>query len=225
MSLVVHETAWLAGTLRAWHLAILRYAVTLDNADRLAVLQDRPRDRRAPSAAGRQHWSLNSFVAPARSSARRSCNQPNGLQRSCSNIWPGLTMIVSSGPLRRRSTPASRPFSPVSSARPTAQSTYGGRFLRSDRLSAMSAGSLYFHYAMHRRLISHSHGAACTSWTLSSTRRPRWPRSLSIPHERAAGRLETVLIAVGERTDPPVGYQMLQATTGAESRPRAGGRS
>jgi hypothetical protein len=30
---------WYAGTLRAWHLAILRYAVTLDNADRLAVLR------------------------------------------------------------------------------------------------------------------------------------------------------------------------------------------
>jgi len=30
---------WFAGTLRAWHLAILRYAVTLDNADRLAVLR------------------------------------------------------------------------------------------------------------------------------------------------------------------------------------------
>lgn len=31
--------AWFAGTLRAWHLALLRYAVTLDNADRLAVLR------------------------------------------------------------------------------------------------------------------------------------------------------------------------------------------
>ena len=43
---------WYAGTLRAWHLAILRYAVTLDNADRLAVVRiageidrlDRPHD-------------------------------------------------------------------------------------------------------------------------------------------------------------------------------------
>ena len=30
---------WYAGTLRAWHLAILRYAVTRDNADRLAVFR------------------------------------------------------------------------------------------------------------------------------------------------------------------------------------------
>jgi hypothetical protein len=30
---------WLVRTLRAWHLAILRYAVTLDNADRLAVFR------------------------------------------------------------------------------------------------------------------------------------------------------------------------------------------
>ena len=34
--------------------------------------------------------------------------------------------------------------------------------------------------------------------------------------ERAAGRLETVLIAVGERIDPPASYQMLQATAEAE---------
>jgi hypothetical protein len=32
-----HGMQWFAGALRAWHLAILRYAVTLDNADRLAV--------------------------------------------------------------------------------------------------------------------------------------------------------------------------------------------
>ena len=34
--------------------------------------------------------------------------------------------------------------------------------------------------------------------------------------ERVAGRLETVLIAVGERIEPPVSYQMLQATAEAE---------
>jgi hypothetical protein len=39
MSSTVHGIAWYASTLRAWHLAILRYAVTLDNADRLAVLR------------------------------------------------------------------------------------------------------------------------------------------------------------------------------------------
>ena len=39
MSFEVHGIAWFAGTLRAWHLAILRFAVTLDNADRLAVLR------------------------------------------------------------------------------------------------------------------------------------------------------------------------------------------
>jgi hypothetical protein len=39
MSSIVHGMEWYAGTLRAWHLAILRYAVTLDNADRLAVLR------------------------------------------------------------------------------------------------------------------------------------------------------------------------------------------
>lgn len=39
MSSTLHGPEWHAGTLRAWHLAVLRYAVTLDNADRLAVLR------------------------------------------------------------------------------------------------------------------------------------------------------------------------------------------
>jgi hypothetical protein len=38
MSLNVHGVDWHARTVRAWQLAILRFAVTLDNADRLAVL-------------------------------------------------------------------------------------------------------------------------------------------------------------------------------------------
>jgi|ERR1700694_755422 len=38
MSSNVPGVEWHAKTLRAWQLAILRYAVTLDNADRLAVL-------------------------------------------------------------------------------------------------------------------------------------------------------------------------------------------
>jgi hypothetical protein len=38
MSLSVSGVEWNAKTVRAWQLAILRFAVTLDNADRLAVL-------------------------------------------------------------------------------------------------------------------------------------------------------------------------------------------
>jgi hypothetical protein len=38
MSSSVPGKEWQAKTLRAWQLAILRFAVTLDNADRLAVL-------------------------------------------------------------------------------------------------------------------------------------------------------------------------------------------
>src|SRR6267378_7667667 len=38
MSLKVPGAEWRAKTLRAWQLAILRFAVTLDNADRLAVI-------------------------------------------------------------------------------------------------------------------------------------------------------------------------------------------
>lgn len=38
MSSSVPGKEWHAKTLRAWHLAILRFAVTLDNADRLTVM-------------------------------------------------------------------------------------------------------------------------------------------------------------------------------------------
>jgi hypothetical protein len=38
MSLNVHGVDWHAKTVRAWQLAVLRFAATLDNADRLAVL-------------------------------------------------------------------------------------------------------------------------------------------------------------------------------------------
>src|SRR5258705_11064726 len=38
MSLKVPGAEWRAKTLRAWQLAILRFAVTLNNADRLAVI-------------------------------------------------------------------------------------------------------------------------------------------------------------------------------------------
>jgi hypothetical protein len=38
MSLNVPGVEWHAKTLRSWQLAILRFAVTLDNADRLAVM-------------------------------------------------------------------------------------------------------------------------------------------------------------------------------------------
>jgi hypothetical protein len=39
MSCSGHAMEWYDGTLRAWHLSILRYAVTRDNADRLAVFR------------------------------------------------------------------------------------------------------------------------------------------------------------------------------------------
>jgi hypothetical protein len=59
MNLNVPGMEWRAKTLRAWQLAMLRFAVTLDNADRLAVMAianeiDRlgpPRDGKPDSAA------------------------------------------------------------------------------------------------------------------------------------------------------------------------------
>jgi hypothetical protein len=59
MSFEVHGTAWFAGTLRAWHLAMLRYAVTLDNADRLAVLRiAREIDRLHPRQEGSSEFEF-----------------------------------------------------------------------------------------------------------------------------------------------------------------------
>ena len=54
-----HGMEWYAGTLRAWHLAILRYAVTLDNADRLAVLRIAQEiDRLDPRQDGRADFEF-----------------------------------------------------------------------------------------------------------------------------------------------------------------------
>lgn len=60
MSLNVHGVDWHAKTVRGWQLAILRFAVTLDDADRLAVMAIANEiDRLAPqSAAARLDFSF-----------------------------------------------------------------------------------------------------------------------------------------------------------------------
>src|SRR5258706_14863830 len=59
MSSIVHGMEWYASTLRAWHLAILRYAVTLDNADRLAVIRIAGEiDRLGPRRDGRADFEF-----------------------------------------------------------------------------------------------------------------------------------------------------------------------
>ncbi len=60
MSSNIPGMEWHAKTLRAWQLAILRFAVTLDNADRLAVMAIANEiDRLAPqSAAARPDFSF-----------------------------------------------------------------------------------------------------------------------------------------------------------------------
>jgi hypothetical protein len=77
MTLNLPAVEWHAKTLRAWHLAILRFAVTLDNADRLAVLAianeiDRP---------GPQHDGKPEFNFFRRTSAElcAAIVQPNEL--------------------------------------------------------------------------------------------------------------------------------------------------
>ena len=59
MSPDVSETDWNARTLRAWQLSILRFAVTLDNADRLAVMAIASEiDRLGPEQDGKPDFSF-----------------------------------------------------------------------------------------------------------------------------------------------------------------------
>jgi hypothetical protein len=59
MSLKVPGAEWRAKTLRAWQLAILRFAVTLDNADRLAVIAIAGEiDRLGPQHDGKPDFSF-----------------------------------------------------------------------------------------------------------------------------------------------------------------------
>ena len=59
MSSSVPGNEWYAKTLRAWQLAILRFAVTLDNADRLAVLAIASEiDRLGPRHDGKPDFSF-----------------------------------------------------------------------------------------------------------------------------------------------------------------------
>src|SRR3977135_4173804 len=59
MSLNFSGVEWNAKTLRAWQLAILRFAVTLDNADRLAVLAIASEiDRLGPQHASRPRFGF-----------------------------------------------------------------------------------------------------------------------------------------------------------------------
>jgi hypothetical protein len=59
MSSSVPKNEWYAKTLRAWQLAILRFAVTLDNADRLAVLAIASEiDRLGPRHGGKPGFSF-----------------------------------------------------------------------------------------------------------------------------------------------------------------------
>ena len=62
MSSSVPGKEWHAKTLRAWQLAILRFAVTLDNADRLAVMGIASEiDRLGPEQDGKPDFG---FLSP-----------------------------------------------------------------------------------------------------------------------------------------------------------------
>jgi len=83
---------WHARTLRAWQLAILRFAVTWDNADRLAVMAIANEIDRL----GLQHNGKAAFSFFRRTSAELCAailmNLPS---RSCANTLRGLTKAAS----------------------------------------------------------------------------------------------------------------------------------
>ena len=59
MSSSVPGNEWRARTLRAWQLAILRFAVTLDNADRLAIMAIASEiDRLGPERGGKPDFGF-----------------------------------------------------------------------------------------------------------------------------------------------------------------------
>jgi hypothetical protein len=78
MSLNVPGAEWRAKTLRAWQLAILRFAVTLDNADRLAVLAIAAEiDRLGPSPDHRPAFGFFRKTSAELCAAILQPNEPN----------------------------------------------------------------------------------------------------------------------------------------------------
>src|SRR5258707_7680010 len=77
MSLNFPGAEWSARTLRAWQLAILRFAVTLDNADRLAVTAIANKIYRLGSAHDRKTGF--SFFRRTRAELCAALLRPNGL--------------------------------------------------------------------------------------------------------------------------------------------------
>src|SRR6267378_852492 len=108
MSSSVPGDEWRARTLRAWQLAILRFAVTLDNADRLAIMAiAREIDRLGPERDGKPRI-LAFFAAPVRSFAPPFCSRMNLRPRCCINTLRELTMVASSAPSQEPLKPTKR---------------------------------------------------------------------------------------------------------------------
>ena len=106
MSLNFSGVEWHAKTLRSWQLAILRFAVTLDNADRLAVMAiAREIDRLGPHHDSEPDFSF--FAGPVQSYAPLFSGPMNLPLRSCVNISRELMMIVSSACSRQQLRPTS----------------------------------------------------------------------------------------------------------------------
>jgi hypothetical protein len=78
MGLNIPAAEWHAKTLRAWHLAMLRFAVTLDNADRLAVLAIANEiDRLGPQHDGKPEFNFFRRISAELCGAILRPNEPN----------------------------------------------------------------------------------------------------------------------------------------------------
>jgi hypothetical protein len=77
MSSNISGMEWYARTLRAWQLALLRFAVTLDNADRLAVVAiANELDRLGPRHGGNPHFRFFRKTSAELCSAILQPNEP-----------------------------------------------------------------------------------------------------------------------------------------------------
>ena len=108
MSSIASGGEWHARTLRAWQLAFLRFAVTLDNADRLAVLAIAAEmDRLDPVQDGKRTFG---FFRKTSAELCAAILQPNEHSFCCANFWHGWTTNASGVCSRQPSKPTNRRY-------------------------------------------------------------------------------------------------------------------
>ena len=120
MSSNVQGMAWYAKTLRAWQLAILRFAVTLDNADRLAVLAiAREIDRLDPRHDGDPEFAFFRRTSAELCAAIQAPAEPASavLRQYLARIDDDRLKRVFAAAIEADEPPASKPTKPVKPVR------------------------------------------------------------------------------------------------------------